>query len=211
MAAAILGPSLRGAAGWGIGVLMMAVLLTPGGWAAAWAGLEPTLPRPRLGVQVIPLEKGLARYFDTAPGSGMLITAVSPEGPAADAGLEPGDVILAIKGQRATSFDALEKALIASAEEEAQVTICYLRDGHRRETEVTLSARPRRLPPLGLPRWRVLRGPLSWRLQDLQHEADRYRPVIDRELYRLRKEVVRLREELEQLLEEVRRKTEHED
>ena len=65
--------------------------------------------------------------------------AVAPGGPADEAGLRPGDVIVEIDGEPANSIDALiVKTLKMSAGDTIQLT--YERQGVSHTTELTLSA-----------------------------------------------------------------------
>ena len=87
----------------------------------------------------------LARPSDEPPG--LLVRHVVPESPAADAGLEPGDVITAIDGQAVTEFEALRDAVQAKAAGDT-VTLSVIKDGQDnpdaepQDIEVTLAARP---------------------------------------------------------------------
>ena len=66
-------------------------------------------------------------------------TAVSAGGPAAKAGLEPGDVIVAVDGARITTADELIVA-IRSRVPGDRITLAYLRDGHRHEVSLVLGS-----------------------------------------------------------------------
>ncbi|NTZ07102.1 Do family serine endopeptidase [Burkholderia metallica] len=55
--------------------------------------------RGRLGVALQEVSQALARSFGLASPDGALITMVEPDGPAAHAGLQAGDVVLAVDGK----------------------------------------------------------------------------------------------------------------
>lgn len=82
--------------------------------------------------------------------AGLAVRHVAPESPAADSGIEPGDVITAIDGQAVTEFDALAEAVQAKAVGD-KVTLSVIKNGvdepHGEATdiEVTLEARPDRV------------------------------------------------------------------
>ena len=67
--------------------------------------------------------------------------AVTPRGPAAMAGLRPGDVIVSFGGQRITSAAALIEA-IRSRDPGARVTVVFLRGGLRHIVLLTLGSAP---------------------------------------------------------------------
>ncbi|HWA67299.1 MAG TPA: trypsin-like peptidase domain-containing protein [Mycobacteriales bacterium] len=72
-------------------------------------------------------------------GSGSDADAVTPGGPAAKAGLEPGDIIVAVNGERITTADELIVA-IRSRVPGDRITLTYLRDGHRHEVSLVLGS-----------------------------------------------------------------------
>ena len=76
-----------------------------------------------------------------APPEGLFVQAVEPGGPAARAGLEPGDVITEIDGQAARSNIQVE-SLTLTRRPGDQVAMTYSRDGHSAETTVELGAAP---------------------------------------------------------------------
>ncbi len=66
---------------------------------------------PYLGVGLADLTPEIARRFDISVESGALVTRVDPEGPASDAGIEPGGVITAVRSERVRSAGDLLSAL----------------------------------------------------------------------------------------------------
>jgi membrane-associated protease RseP (regulator of RpoE activity) len=87
----------------------------------------------------------LARPSDEPPG--LLIRHVVPESPAADAGLERGDVVTAIDGEAVTEVEALRDAVQAKAAGDA-VALSVIKDGREnpdaetQDIQVTLGQRP---------------------------------------------------------------------
>ena len=67
------------------------------------------------------------------------VPAVSPGGPAARAGLRPGDVIIRFDGQQITSATALLDA-VRSREPGARVTVAFRRNGATRTVTLTLGS-----------------------------------------------------------------------
>lgn len=94
-----------------------------------------------LGVEVQPLTADLAEAFQVAPGSGLVISGLYREGPAWQAGLKPGDVILRIDGQTAVAGrQAMNQ--VARAKPGESVTIEVLRGGEPMTVEAAVGVRP---------------------------------------------------------------------
>jgi serine protease Do len=70
---------------------------------------DPLAAAPRhegpLGLGLTPLTPVLRSYLGTSAETGLLVTAVAPGSPAQSIGLEEGDVIMAINGERVRSVD----------------------------------------------------------------------------------------------------------
>lgn len=77
----------------------------------------------------------------TATRSGALIASVSPNTPAANAGLQQGDIVIGIKGVSVESMDSLI-AHIRAEKVGSTVPLTVLRNGSTTELSVTLAARP---------------------------------------------------------------------
>jgi S1-C subfamily serine protease len=74
--------------------------------------------------------------------AGVYVSAVTPAGPAARAGIKPGDVIIAVDGKETLTIDALGTAL-ASKKPGQTVTLSILgQDGSKRSVQVTLGQFP---------------------------------------------------------------------
>jgi putative serine protease PepD len=75
---------------------------------------------------------------DTSP-HGLLVTVVTPHGPAEQAGLRAGDLITEIDGERASSADQLVLATLTRAPGDT-LAITIQRDGSSRSLDITLAA-----------------------------------------------------------------------
>jgi S1-C subfamily serine protease len=64
-----------------------------------------------LGGQDVPLHRRVVRYHELLTESGVMVSAVEPSGPAAQAGLSDGDVIVAFAGKSVQRIDDLHRLL----------------------------------------------------------------------------------------------------
>jgi len=90
-----------------------------------------------LGVQLRPFDASAARTIGYDLGPAVTITGIE-DGLAADrAGLEPGDIIMAVNGNRTPTLPVLRAAISNSSPNEV-VRLRIWRDGDQREIDVTL-------------------------------------------------------------------------
>ena len=89
----------------------------------------------RIGVSTIQLTKQLAEYFGIADGKGVLVTAVTDDGPAAKAGVKAGDVITAIDGEAVDSPGDLSRVI--SRKKEGDVSLTVIRNKSQQTFRVT--------------------------------------------------------------------------
>jgi len=82
-------------------------------WVAAWLIKEGRIRRSFIGVagQNVPLLRKLVHHHRLAQDSGVLVTGFEPDSPASRAGLEAGDIILALDGIATPAVDSLHKLL----------------------------------------------------------------------------------------------------
>lgn len=96
--------------------------------------------RGRLGVRIQELTPRLAEAFGVDEPQGVIVTRVSKDSTAEMAGLQPGDVILAINERRVTSGADLKNAIGLQTVGEA-LTIQLIRDGERILVETQIQRR----------------------------------------------------------------------
>ncbi len=96
---------------------------------------------PWLGVGLRTVNEGVAAYFGLAVNQGSLITEVVTSSPAAQAGLQAGDIITGFGEREITNTDDLIQGIRASQIGQ-QVKITYWRDETKSTTYATLIERP---------------------------------------------------------------------
>jgi len=96
-----------------------------------------------LGVVIQDMNEGLARSFSYEGTTGALIADVTPGGPADQAGLRSGDIVLAVGGNVIRDIDQL-KMLVADIDPGEKVTLDIHRDGTRATIGVTIGELPSR-------------------------------------------------------------------
>ncbi|GLU33156.1 DegQ family serine endoprotease [Trinickia caryophylli] len=95
--------------------------------------------RGRLGVAVQGVNQTLANSFGLQKPMGALVSSVDPGGPAAKAGLQAGDVILAVNGVAVDDSTDLP-AQIAAMKPGTKATLDIWRDKSKRQLAVTLGS-----------------------------------------------------------------------
>jgi len=108
--------------------------------ASAIASGTP-IRRGWLGVSMQELDRDLAASFGHSANSGVLVGTVLPGTPASRAGIESGDIIIAVDGNPPAS-PATMMRMIATREPQARVTLALLRAGERLEVQALLGERP---------------------------------------------------------------------
>jgi serine protease Do len=100
--------------------------------------------RGRLGVSIQEITPELAEYFGVK--SGVLVSSVTPDSPAAKAGLKAGDVITAIDGKTVGSPQELVQSL-PNADGSHEVDLTYVRDKQQRSAKATVESTWRQRTP----------------------------------------------------------------
>jgi Do/DeqQ family serine protease len=97
-----------------------------------------TVHRAKLGVAVQPITGDLAASLGLGRVSGALVSNVEDGGPAARAGLQRGDVILAVNGHEVADSNALRNE-VAGMTPGSHASIAVLRDGQKLTLNATLA------------------------------------------------------------------------
>jgi len=97
--------------------------------------------RGRIGVGIQPVTEELARAFKLDSPMGVIVTSVDPAGPAAEAGVKPGDAILTFNGKDIEEPNQLPQWVAHTAPGQ-QVKLQVAREGQRREVVATVAELP---------------------------------------------------------------------
>lgn len=90
-----------------------------------------------IGIYVQELNRELSDHFGVKEGNGLLISKIEEKSPAAEAGLEVGDVIVKAEGQRVESTRELSE-IIQDKEKGEEIEIEFLRDNKTKKADVKI-------------------------------------------------------------------------
>ncbi len=127
------------------GLVLLAVAATPPWVLAQDSESHPNHQRTwhhrhgYLGVELHRLTPELQRHFGVPSEAGLLVAAVRPHSPAAEAGIDVGDVLTAIDGQDVQTVSEVRRALAKRTGGTVQLEI--YRNGRQRELTVRLEER----------------------------------------------------------------------
>jgi serine protease Do len=96
-----------------------------------------TVVRGWLGVYIQDLNQNMVKAMDLPVSKGALVADVTDDSPAAEAGLEQGDVIVELNGEKVHDTTQLRNDVAATAPG-TDVTLKLYRDGKEKEVKVTL-------------------------------------------------------------------------
>jgi serine protease Do len=94
-----------------------------------------------LGVTIQPLDEEIAESLGLSSENGALVASVVPGGPAEKAGIEPGDVIVAVDGDDVAQMKELTRRIAAMAPD-ARAEFEVIRNGERRKIDVRIGRTP---------------------------------------------------------------------
>ncbi|WP_238944197.1 S1C family serine protease [Allofranklinella schreckenbergeri] len=99
------------------------------------------LPRGRLGLAADPLTPELAQAIGAGAGEGVIVTGVLQGGPAARAGIRPGDIIQQVGEHPVRNVPEL-LTLVAALRPGQSAPLTLLREGKPRTLAITPEQRP---------------------------------------------------------------------
>jgi serine protease Do len=101
-----------------------------------------SVSRGWLGVNIQNVTKDLAAGLGMSKAEGALVSSVNDGSPAAKGGLQPGDVIVAVDGERIEKMRELPRRIARiAAGDDTQMTV--IRGGKERTLNVTIGAMPK--------------------------------------------------------------------
>lgn len=160
-----------------------------------------------LGVEIADLTEQLGEYFGVENGEGALVQEVAPDTPAADAGLEAGDVIVKMGGEAITGADDV-RGFVWESDPGDEVEIQYVRKGKTRTVGAVLGENEIAAPKVrkfhrgGMPRSEYfkqlprMKAPRMERMYRLETD--------DPQLQELREELKELQEQMKKLQEQLK-------
>ncbi len=102
---------------------------------------EGEVIRGWLGVSIQPLTPEMAQSMDIPQKKGVLVSEVFDETPAAEAGIQAGDVVLEFNGKDVTDPSALQSA-VAWTKPGTRAKVVLVRGGKRKTVRVEIARRP---------------------------------------------------------------------
>jgi S1-C subfamily serine protease len=102
---------------------------------------DPQGPAPLLGVSTQTVTPELVAQFGLSVDTGVLVRTLGEDGPAAAAGIQAGDVIVAVAGDEVTGNASLQERLLEHEPGET-VEVTLVRDDETLTVQVTLGVRP---------------------------------------------------------------------
>ncbi len=99
------------------------------------------IERGYLGVRIQPVSDDLASSIGIARNRGEIVQMVEPDGPADDAGIKAGDIVLSVDGSEVTPDQTLSY-LIANVSPGSRARIDLIREGRRQNVTATVGQRP---------------------------------------------------------------------
>lgn len=97
--------------------------------------------RGYIGARLQPLTGELAKSYGVSEQHGVLVGSVQPDGPADEAGLKRGDIVVRFDGERVHRLQELMFA-VAETKPGTEATLTVLRGGEKTELTVELASRP---------------------------------------------------------------------
>lgn len=134
--------------------------------------------RAYLGVHLLPLTRELRGFFRAPEDAGVLVSKVEPDSPAEQAGVQVGDLILELDGQRVANAWQVARQ-VRDKKEGQKVALKVLRKGEPVALKVALRLREK--PTMEVSRFifrypgGVVRSPGNWNQRAFQESMKRFK------------------------------------
>jgi S1-C subfamily serine protease len=117
--------------------LSFAIPVNTAKWVVGELVMHGAVHRAHLGIggQIRPLHRRVQRYFELAAETGVEITSVEDNGPAARAGLYVGDIIVKLNGESVANVDDIHRLLTRQATG-SQIAVTVLRENERHDVRI---------------------------------------------------------------------------
>jgi hypothetical protein len=180
----------------------------PGGKKHHFGWKEYSSDRGYMGVKLQGLNEQLGEYFGVEDGEGVLISEVIEDSPAAEAGLQAGDVIVKIDDEEITEAEDIHEYL-GEKEEGDEVQVSVRRNKRNKNIKVTLGEAPDDFAWFGSEDHEIfiphMEGMNQWRGMHFRApHAERYMFHSEDEMDELREDLKELKEELKELKRELK-------
>lgn len=94
------------------------------------------------GMNLVAIDANVKNYFNLSTTDGVLVSKVASDSPADVAGIEPGDVIIAIEGKQTITEEDLNLTLL-DGEVNQKLSLTVLRGSTNKQVTMTLKKRPK--------------------------------------------------------------------
>ncbi len=139
-------------------------------------------PHARLGIQIQSMTEELREYFGAPADRGVLVVGINPGGPAQGAGMQVGDVVVAVNGEPIESTHELTfKVAGAPAQKELAVEIVR----NRKPMQIAVVPEGEPVPGLDPDTWEALRERMKRGLGEGGRELRRRLDELERRLQEL--------------------------
>lgn len=162
--------------------------------------------RGHLGVELLELTPELREHFGATKETGVMVSRVLPDGPAAKGGMKVGDVITAVDGQKVDDASDLRRQVREKGDKQV-ATVEVMRGRARQNLKVTVEHRP--TSEIDLARVMQQHGPVvvdPERINQAVERAMRQQENRQRIEERLQERTRMLEQRLERLERELREK-----
>ncbi|RLQ87538.1 Do family serine endopeptidase [Notoacmeibacter ruber] len=103
---------------------------------------DGSIERGWLGVQIAPVSDDIAEAVGLDMAEGALVQQPTEKSPGAQAGIEAGDIIVAVNGEKIDDPRSLSRK-IAGFEPDTEITVSVFRDGDTKDIDVQLGLMPK--------------------------------------------------------------------